>query len=224
MMDDLAISDERLALALADLRRVARWLGGERVSLDAVASVVPVGTGARILDVGTGGGDAAAALVRWGTATRRDVRVEGIDLNPVTLGHAGRWLDGALAPDLRARITLRQADAFALPYPDGAFDVAHAALFLHHFDDAQAPRILAELARVARVVVVNDLHRHPLAFHAIRGLAGLSRSAMFRHDAPISVLRGFTGPELDALVAAAGLVATRRWRWAFRWQLVARRP
>ena len=223
-MDDLAVTDDRLESALVDLRRVARWLGGERVSLAAVAAVVPVGASARILDVGTGGGDAAAALVRWGTATGRDVRVEGVDLNAVTLGHAERWLDGALAPDLRPRVTLRQADAFALPYADGAFDVAHAALFLHHFDDEQAPRILAELARVARVVVVNDLHRHPLAFHAIRTLARLSRSAMFRHDAPVSVLRGFSGDDLDALVAAAGLVSTRRWRWAFRWQVVARRP
>ena len=99
-----------------------------------------------------------------------------------------------------------------------------ASLFLHHFPPEDVARLLREMGRVARVVVVNDLHRHPLAYHAIRTLARLSPSEMFRHDAPMSVRRGFTGPELDALLAEAGLVATRRWRWAFRWQVIARRP
>lgn len=223
-MDDLAITDERLVVALRDLRLVSRWLGGERVSLDAVASVVPEGAVGRILDVGVGGGDTASALVRWGEHGGRYVLVEGVDLNPATLDVAAHWLDRTLPHDLRERITLREADAFALPYADGTFDVAHAALFLHHFDAHDAPRILAEMARVARLVVINDLHRHPVAYHAILRIARLSQSAMFRHDAPMSVLRGFSATELDAAVAEAGLVGVRRWRWAFRWQLVAHRP
>ena len=46
---------------------------------------------------------------------------------------------------------------------------------------------------------------------------------MFRHDAPVSVARGFTGAELDAALATAGLTGTRRWRWAFRWLVTAHR-
>ncbi len=223
LMDDLDITDARLTIALADLRRVGRFLGGEGPSLAALAEAIPVGASARVLDIGTGSADFAEAAVRWGARTGRDIRAEGVDVNPATLAVAAEWLDRSLAPDLRRRVTLREADAFALPYADGAFDVAHAGLFLHHFDEAAAPRILAEMGRVARVVVVNDLHRHALAFHAIRVIARLSRSEMFRHDAPVSVARGFTGAELDAALATAGLTGTRRWRWAFRWLVTAHR-
>ena len=96
--------------------------------------------------------------------------------------------------------------------------MAHAGLFLHHFDDAQAARVLREMRRVARVVVLNDLHRHPVAYYAIAALATLFQtSAMFRADAPHSVLRGFRRDELARVVEAAGLGGTIAWRWAFRW-------
>lgn len=223
LMDDLSITDERLAVALRDLRRVAHLLGGTAATIRALAPHLPADRPARVLDVGTGGADVPEALVRWAARSGRLVHVEGIDLNPATLALAAGWLDARLPAALRRRVTLREGDACALPYADGAFDVAHAGLFLHHFDAVEAPRILAEMGRVARIVVVNDLHRHPLAYHAIRVLARASRSEMFRHDAPLSVLRGFTGAELDAATAAAGLVGTRAWRWAFRWVFVGAR-
>lgn len=47
-----------------------------------------------------------------------------------------------------------QGDAFALPFRDGAFDVALCIRFLHHFDEADRRRALKELRRVARAAVV----------------------------------------------------------------------
>jgi len=224
LMDDLSITDERLETALDELRLVSRWLGGTSVSLSALASVLPPGLPARVLDVGTGGADVPAAAVRWGARNNREVHVEGLDVNPVTLAHAAAWLDRTLPPDLRPRVTLQTGDAHALPYDDGTFDVAHAALFLHHFEDDAAVEVLREMGRVARVVVVNDLHRHVLAYGGIRALALLSHSAMFKHDGPLSVLRGFTREELTRLTEAAGLQGTITWHWAFRWRFVGTRP
>lgn len=232
-MDDLSIVDDRLSRALDDLRLVNRFLGGTALSQKRLLDALDVTGGAavlhperplRILDVGCGGGDLAAALVRWGARAHRQVEVVGVDLNPATLNHARRWLDRKLPEDLAARVTLREADAFALPFPDDAFDAAHASLFLHHFPHADVAHLMAEMARVARVVVVNDLHRHPAAYHAIRVLARMSPSEMFRHDAPLSVLRGFSRAELHRAARDAGLVHDLAWRWAFRWVLVARKP
>jgi len=232
-MDDLSIVDDRLSRALDDLRLVNRFLGGTALSQKRLLDALDVTGGAavlhperplRILDVGCGGGDLAAALVRWGARAHRQVEVVGVDLNPATLNHARRWLDRKLPEDLAARVTLREADAFALPFPDDAFDAAHASLFLHHFPHADVAHLMAEMARVARVVVVNDLHRHPAAYHAIRVLARMSPSEMFRHDAPLSVLRGFSRAELRRAARDAGLVHDLAWRWAFRWVLVARKP
>jgi len=223
LMDDVSITDRRLETALDELRLVSRWLGGASVSLGAFETVLPPHTPARVLDVGTGGADFPADLVRWAERHQRDVQVEGLDFNPVTLALADAHLDRVLTPAQRARITLTPGDALALPYPDDTFDVAHAALFLHHFAGESAVQVLAEMGRVARVVIVNDLHRHALAYTGIRTLALMSQSAMFRHDGPLSVLRAFRRDELTALAKAAGLDGVITWHWAFRWRLVGTR-
>ena len=70
-------------------------------------------------------------------------------------------------------------------------------------------------------LVVNDLHRCVPAYYGIRLIGPLlSRSPMFRHDGPLSVLRGFHRSELREIAETAGLKDyTLRWHWAFRWCL-----
>ena len=221
-MDDFTITDTRLTGALRDLRRVNRWLGGYAAT-DAV--LVPLLRGhdaLRVLDLGTGGADYLAHLVGLGEQHGCHVTALGLDANPVTVDHAAAYLDRALPAGLRERVCVQTGDALRLDLDDGAVDLSLAALFLHHFQDGPAVKLLREMDRVARIgLVVNDLHRHPLAYWGIK-LAGalFPTSAMFRNDAPLSVLRGFTRAELDALTYRAGLArAVIRWHWAFRWTL-----
>jgi hypothetical protein len=74
-------------------------------------------------------------------------------------------------------------------------------------------------------VVVNDLHRHPLAWAGIHVITRvLSGNPMLRNDAPLSVLRAFRRHELLELAREAGLPEARvSWRPMFRWQMVAER-
>ncbi len=109
LMDDPAITDGRLAVALDELRLVGRFLGGTSVSLDALEPVLPPATPTRVLDLGTGGADFPAAVVRWGAPHNRDVQVEGVDLNPVTLALADAWLDQALSPPIAPASPSRRA-------------------------------------------------------------------------------------------------------------------
>jgi SAM-dependent methyltransferase len=221
-MDDFAVNDDRLRLALRDLRRINRLLGGYRATDAVLDPVLRRQPSLRVLDVGTGSGDYPVHFVRRGAQRRMHVEAVGVDLNPVTVGHGRAWLDRALSPAQRRRASIEIADALALPYPDDAFDVAHAALFLHHFHGAEAVQLLREMNRVSRLgVVVNDLHRHPLAYVGIWVLSRLLGLApMVQHDGPISVARGFRRADLQDLAAAAGLAgATVRWHWAFRWTL-----
>jgi 2-polyprenyl-3-methyl-5-hydroxy-6-metoxy-1,4-benzoquinol methylase len=224
-MDDLDAGGAALDGALADLRWVNRWLGGWASVRQALRPLVKACRAARaplrLVDLGTGGADLPAHLVRWADGQGVPLKVVALDANPHAVTFARAWLDRRLPPYLRARIEVREGDALDLAFEEGAFDVALAALFLHHFDAAGAARLLGQMQRVsARGLVVSDLHRHPAAYFGVKVLAAArpGTSAMFAHDAPLSVRRGFRREELRALAARADLDgATVRWRWAFRW-------
>lgn len=221
-MDDFDITDRRLTRALDDLRGVNAWLGGYAATRRVLAPWMRSGQTLRVLDLGTGVADIPERLVRDGAKRGADVEVTGIDANPATVRYAQEKLARRLPPSLRRRVHVDVGDALALPYDDDAFDVVTAALFMHHLDDDDAVRLLREMGRVARRgVLVNDLHRHWLAYYGIRALAALLPvSPMFRHDGPLSVRRGFRGAELVALAERAGLAGVQvRWHWAFRWTL-----
>jgi len=210
LMDDPTVPGGSLDRALHELAIVNRWLGGERVSRLGVERIVHSlrpGTPITILDVGAGGFDLSRALAPLG----RQFEVTALDINPRAgeyarnHGHAGQQVVGS---------------AHALPFGERSFDIVHASLFLHHCTDEEARMLLAHLSRIARWgVVINDLHRHPLAYASIFVLTRLlSRSPLVRHDAPVSVLRGFVRSEFAALLPS-GLqqAAIVSWHWAFRW-------
>jgi hypothetical protein len=77
--------------------------------------------------------------------------------------------------------------------------------------------------RVARrIVIVNDLHRARVAHASIRILSALlSRSSMFRNDAPASVRRAFRPAELLAIAQQAGVPARVVRSFPYRLVLVA---
>jgi ubiquinone/menaquinone biosynthesis C-methylase UbiE len=105
-------------------------------------------------------------------------------------------------------IQVQPADALALPFAGDAFDVAVLSLALHHFADEQQLRVLCELRRVAReLVLINDLERTRLNYAGARVLAATwwRRNRLTRHDGPLSVLRSFTRAELQQLAVRAGL-------------------
>lgn len=221
-MDDFSITDTRLTRALRDLRLTNRLLGAYAATDAILDPVLRRHDHLRILDVGCGIGDYLVHLVRRASALGCCVDLVGIDANPVTVGQARAHLDAELSPSFRTHVTVEVEDAHHLPYPDSAVDIVHAALFLHHFHGQEAVQLLAELQRVARRgLVINDLHRHLLAYLGIWGLSRLLRMApMVQHDGPLSVRRGFSKTELLHLARRAGLPSsTVRWHWAFRWTL-----
>jgi hypothetical protein len=73
-----------------------------------------------------------------------------------------------------------------------------------------------------KAVIINDLHRHPLAYYSIGLLTTLfSKSPMVKHDSKVSVMRSFRRKELESLLEKAGAkVYTIKWMWAFRWQVI----
>lgn len=221
-MDDFSITDARLTRALRDLRWTNRLLGAYAATDALLDPLFRRHDHLRVLDLGCGGGDYLVHLVRRGDRFGCRVEATGIDANPVTVGHARAHLDAQLSPPLRSQARVEIEDALSLPYDDNAVDVVHAALFLHHFHGEAAVQLLAEMQRIARRgILVNDLHRHLLAYVGIWLLSrGLGMAPMVQHDGPISVRRGFRRGELRSLARRAQLPpSTISWHWAFRWTL-----
>jgi hypothetical protein len=71
-------------------------------------------------------------------------------------------------------------------------------------------------------VIINDLHRHPLAWAFIWAATRLlSRNRLIRHDAPLSVWRGFRPADFERLKKTPGLAGLRyAWRPFFRYLVI----
>jgi 2-polyprenyl-3-methyl-5-hydroxy-6-metoxy-1,4-benzoquinol methylase len=161
-----------------------------------------------VLDVGTGLADIPARVKLEAAGTGITLDTVGVDEASSLLVAARRRLGHAVC-----------ANALALPFRDHSIDIVMCSQLLHHFETAEAERLVAELARVARrAVVVSDLRRSwvaaagfwlvsfPLRFHRVT-----------RHDGVVSVLRGFTGTELARIIHnATGRTAILRRHAGFR--------
>ncbi len=213
LLDRGALPPAELATNLDDLARLNRLPGGAAASTDAVARLLD-GAAGRVLDVGTGRADIPLRMAARGWS------VVALDSDPEVLGIAGRAAAAEPAVEVVA------GDGRSLPFPDGAFDVAHCSLLVHHLDRAEAVALLGEMRRVARRgVVVNDLRRGwlPLLGTGV-AVALLGRCRATRHDGLLSVHRAYPVGELDDLLHAAGLrVRHRSHAWMPRVVTVATR-
>lgn len=204
LLDGDGLTPTEVSANLADLARLNRLPGGAGASIAAIRRLGGSRAALRVLDVGAGGGDLAVAFARHGWAT------VAVDRHPEVLAVARRRIGST------PRIELREADAVALPFEDGSFDVAHASLLLHHLEPDEAVTVLREMARVSAAgVVVNDLRRGwSAAAVTMATTAVLARSGVTRHDGAISARRAYTLEEQDRLVTDAGLrVAWRSPAW-----------
>lgn len=124
---------ERLASSW-DQRRTPARLAGIEAALEPIAT-----SPRRALDLGTGTGDAAFAMARrWPEA-----EVIGVDLAPRMVAEAQR----KAPPELAARVRFQTADAAALPFADGAFDLVGLANAIPFFDELA--RVVAPGGHVA---------------------------------------------------------------------------
>jgi demethylmenaquinone methyltransferase / 2-methoxy-6-polyprenyl-1,4-benzoquinol methylase len=105
----------------------------------ALVAAVDARAGQRVLDVATGTGLVARALLE-----RYDVTVVGLDQSPEMLAAARARLERS--PKLAARVTLVEGEAERLPFADGEFDHLTFTYLLRYVEDPAAT--LRELARV----------------------------------------------------------------------------
>ena len=220
LMDDLSLASDDLRRNLDELETINTWLGGYAPVLDALEQLrpqFPTGRPLRLADLGSGGGDTLRHMARWARRHRIPVELIGIDANKFMLEYA------AGKAQTFPEISFQQYDIFSPEFQRQSFDIITCSLFLHHFPDETLTQLLAQCRTQATIgVIINDLHRHPLAYYSIKWITRLfGGSHLVQNDAPLSVARAFSRQDWQHLLQQAGIKRySLRWRWAFRWQVV----
>jgi 2-polyprenyl-3-methyl-5-hydroxy-6-metoxy-1,4-benzoquinol methylase len=219
IMDDLDCKGEVVDQTLRELDFINHWLGGNAVTINAVKTVwksIPKDQTITIADLGCGSGEMLRILARLAKKENRKVELKGFDANSNITNFA---TDHSKDFD----ISYHAVNVFSPEFQQQKFDIILATLFMHHFTEIELVSLFASLKnQTATSIIINDIHRHPLAYHSIKLLTKVfSRSAMVKFDAPLSVLRAFTKAELQTILRKAGITNyALTWKWAFRWQLI----
>lgn len=219
LIDDLNYEGEELRQTLRELKTINRLLGGNHVTTDGIEKLLKHANHKEITiaDVGCGGGDMIKVMYDWAKKKQINAQFIGIDANPNTIAMAASNL-GVLPG-----VSFETSDVFQANFQQANVDIVTCTLFTHHFTDEELIRMFRSFREKARTgIVINDLHRHPLAFYSIKILTRFfSKSKLVINDAPISVQRGFRKNELEEILRKSGWTNYRiTWHWAFRWQVV----
>lgn len=217
IMDDLECSGEVLEQTLRELKTVNKWLGGNHVTTSALSLFFKEKPqdSYTVADIGCGGGDMIRVMHNWASRQSAEVYLKGIDANPNII---------RLAKERNplAKTSYFVQNIFDEDFSTDQVDISTCTLFTHHFTDDELVLLLKALKKKSRLgIVINDLHRHPLAYYSIKWITGFfSRSPMVKNDAPLSVLRAFTREDWVRILDMAEVSNYEiKWNWAFRWQV-----
>lgn len=211
-MDAADLPPAVYADVLADLASVNRWTLSARPTLDFVARAVDGRPAFSLLDVGFGDGGMLRAIARWADKRGIAARLVGVDLNPHSEAVARAATPAALAIDYRT-------GDYRHHIGDGT-DLIVSSLVAHHMDRDQLLTFLRTMeAKARRGWLVNDLHRHRLAYLGYPLLAGIMGwHRIVREDGQLSIARSFRPAEWRPILAEAeiGIEARVTRRFPFR--------
>jgi 2-polyprenyl-3-methyl-5-hydroxy-6-metoxy-1,4-benzoquinol methylase len=218
-MDDLEASGPIIPQTLKELDIINQRLGGNYVTTNGLDQLIKEAPKRqlRIADLGCGGGDILKLVAQWASKRGYDVDLVGFDANPHIIEYAKENCSDF------PEITFSVQDIFSDRFKSQKFDVILCTLFTHHFHEDDLVKIFMQFKEQANTgVIINDLHRHWLAYYSIKLLTGLfSKSEMVKNDGPLSVKRAFKKPDLEQIMSRASITKfTLKWMWAFRWQLI----
>ena len=199
---------------MQELDFINTHLGGHSINLRGVKALANQ-RNLSITEIGCGGGDNLRQIKKWAVANQIDVSLTGIDINKECIQFAS-------GKKSNEGIVFICSD-YRLVNFEVKPDIIFSSLFCHHFDDEELVEILQWMNKQSTIgFFINDLHRNPLAYYSIKWLTGVfSKSYMVKHDAPLSVKRGFQKKDWTTILNKANIKNRDiKWCWAFRWLVV----
>ncbi|MDN4068845.1 methyltransferase domain-containing protein [Paenibacillus vini] len=222
LMDDFTSGGEELREALRELRRLNRLFAASAPTLYGVKQLWRDAGKPKqlsITDVGAGSGDVNRRVLQWASKQGVTVMITLVDMTEEACAEARQlYMD-------EPRVQVVRGNLFTLP--EARTDIVTGTQLLHHFSEEELPRAVASMLRAARLgVVVNDIHRHWIAWTAVWfATRVISSNKYILNDGPLSVAKGFRSQDWKRLKQTMGInQMLYSWRPLFRYAVVIGKP
>ena len=218
LLDGDGIPFEDIKENMQELNTINTLLGGHAITLKGFKTLIGDHKKITVCEIGCGGGDNLAAIVKWGRKQGIEVNCIGIDLKIECIDVASKL------PGLQGISSWIAHDYAGIKF-DSKPGIIFSSLFCHHFTNEALVKQLQWMQANSTIgFFINDLHRNLIAYTSIRILTQLfSLSYLVKHDAPLSVARGFLKKEWMILCDQAGIRHPQiQWEWAFRHLIISR--
>lgn len=216
LMDDFKGSLVLLRTVFDDINRVNKILGGNHITVKAVAKLISENPKEEytIIDMGCGDGNMLREVAEY--CQKQGVRVNliGIDLNKGAL---------QLAKEISAQydeIQYVHQDILKLDPSTLNCDILINTLTMHHFSDENMMIFLQKFIDLARIgIVINDLHRSTWAYYLFKLFSAIFiKTNTAKIDGLISISKAFIKSDLITYSKSFPTVNHYiKWKWAFRY-------
>lgn len=221
-LDDPQVDAASAAQSYRFMQIVNRRFGGISAVSRFLETHTRPGETVRVLDLGSGACDIPPAVSKRLRRSKRRVEFTCLEINPAALAMARQNIATAHEPFIR----LVESDVFEYE-PKEAFDYAVGSMFFHHLSNERIVELVNRLRRfVRRGVLINDLYRSRFNYLACR-LAVFAAEPIVKHDALLSIRRGFTERDLRQLlgqVDCAKVVVERCWFYRISAAILFKEP
>lgn len=217
LLDGSNIPFEDIKQNMLELDFINTHLGGHKITLKGIKALAHHSK-ISVAEIGCGGGDNLRAVKKWTANNHIVASLTGIDINCECIKFAQERVSNT-------GINFTCSDYRSMVFEDSP-DIIFSSLFCHHFSDDELIEMLRWMNRYSKKgFFINDLHRNSFAYYSIKFLTqAFSKSYMVKHDAPLSVKRGFLKKDWESLLTKAGIRDFQiEWHWAFRWLIICRK-
>ena len=215
IMDDFTMEGALFRDTLDKLEIINRFLGGNSVTINGLKNLLKNQSKNKtitIVDLGCGNGDILRDVAKFGRKNNYSFKLIGIDANLAAIEYAKE-----LSKEY-SELSFKTIDILSEDFKKQSYDVVLCTLFLHHFKNEELISFLKTTTNKATIgVVVNDLHRHKLAYYLFKLIGFFIKNKMVRQDGLTSVLRAFKRKDLENIAKEIKVHFSIQWKWAFRY-------
>ena len=215
IMDDFTMKGVLFRDTLDKLEIINRLFGGNKVTIKGLKELLKNKSKNKIItivDLGCGHGDILRDIAKFGRKNNYTFRLIGIDANIAAIDYAKE-----LSCEY-SELSFKAIDIFSEDFKKQSYDIVLCTLFLHHFKNNELISFLKMIIERATIgVVVNDLHRHKLAYYLFKLIGFFIKNKMIREDGLTSILRAFKKKDLENISKQIKVYFSIQWKWAFRY-------